>query len=193
MFSEVFSLCTKLIRKDVFERFGRLPELRIGEDACFLYSVLSYLDGRIDYFEQPYYYYELSENSVSQSNTEFEVVEDILKGNSILLERCNPEYLNVLKCIVIRRTRNMMFRYEEYKDMFVQYLKEHKDLYEYNLFLKEKMSGFVSAVGETAGGKRGRDSTYCLYTRIWETTGSGIYEEFKRRTFQNGNRTYCTK
>lgn len=138
LFSDIFSLCTKLIRRDIFSRFGKLPELLIGEDSSYIYSVFSYLDNKIAYFEQPYYYYELSDNSISVRNTQIEVIEDILRGNSYILTHCNPEYLNILKCIVIRRTCNMMNRYGEYEDLFVRYLQSNKEIYEQNLYLKEK-------------------------------------------------------
>lgn len=138
LFSEIFSLCTKLIHRQIFERFGMLPELRIGEDAAFLYSVISYLENKIGYYDRPYYYYEWSENSVTSEAISFEIIEDILKGGTYILKQGNPEYLNVLKCVVLRRTLNMMERYPEYKDQFIDYIAAHKELYTSNLYLSEK-------------------------------------------------------
>lgn len=167
LFSEITFLWAKLIKKEVFERFGNLPELSKGEDAAFIYIALSYLENRIGYFERPYYYYELSDNSICASST-IEIVNDVLKGNSIILANTNPEYLNIFKCIIVRRTLNLMSQNRAYADILIDYLKTHEELYSNNLYLSEKCPVIYKWL------KRTLDTTNIVIPKIAYVNGFGV-------------------
>lgn len=126
--TEAFSLCTKIIRRQLFEQYGPLPDLKIGEDVAFLYPLLSQIEN-IGCISTPYYYYQLSENSISLRTFDLDIIEDIIKGNQIILRNSNPIYHDLMDGVVIKRTLSLMGRFWSAQDLFIQYLKtSFKDL-----------------------------------------------------------------
>ncbi|SFS23125.1 glycosyltransferase family 2 protein [Enterocloster citroniae] len=119
--TEVFSLCTKLFRRDLFNTYGYLPKLKIGEDVAFLYPLLTYVE-KIGCISTPYYYYQLSENSVTKKCFNLEIAMDIIKGNEIILTKSNPSHYDMIKSVVIKRTLSLMGRFWPAQDLFVEYL-----------------------------------------------------------------------
>lgn len=129
-----YHLIGRLFRRDLFERYGLLPELSIGEDSAWLFPIISN-EPSIVYYSVPGYYYERSPQSITLDFTNYKIVEDIILGNDILLEKTNEKYreealLFSVKRLLIHGDKRPIYKDVFYKDAFkyIDELKEIEDL-----------------------------------------------------------------
>ena len=86
-----FFLPGKLFRRDLFDRFGKLPKLGISEDVAWVFPAISNVE-HVSYVRFPTYYYEFSDNSISLSNETKELADDAMTATGLILERTNPKW-----------------------------------------------------------------------------------------------------
>lgn len=134
--TEIFPLWNKLFKKECFEKFGLLPLFSIGEDVSWLYPCISYVD-HIGYMEKPYYYYEVTSDSVSASDRDYDLVLELLKGNDYILAHSNPEYKKLMEGVCVRRVLSFMERRWLFKDILIEYLKTHLNMCLNNEYLSK--------------------------------------------------------
>ncbi len=129
-------MCTKLFRRDLFDKLGLIPELWVGEDATFTYIAYSFVE-RFDYYDVPYYYYELNETSVTQQKTDVRMVEHAIEGTLLILERCNPDWKDWMRAAVTGRLVNFVDNRWPFQDVFIEHFKAHRSLYEHNAVFEQ--------------------------------------------------------
>lgn len=123
----LYYLHGKLFRADLFTRFGLLPILSIGEDSCFVFTVMSSLSS-IVYNPNAGYYYERSNNSVTKDFISQSLVEDLLKGSDYILEHTNPAYQKWGIIFALLRICKHIKARPAYADVFRTYLSSHLEL-----------------------------------------------------------------
>lgn len=123
---EVFFLPGKLIQKELFERFGLLPKLGIGEDVSWLFPAISHAQS-IVYDDVPGYYYELSPNSISVNNTSRQLIDDIFKGSERIIRETNSDYSDLAKIYAYKRIVSLSQKRVAFRNVIEQYLLDHLD------------------------------------------------------------------
>ncbi len=114
----------KLFRADLFERFGCLPLLSIGEDDSWVFPVISKLTN-IAYYPLPCYFYELAEDAITGKTGDRRLFEDILKGSEYIVEQTNPAYKERAILYAYTRIHNLADSRPIFKDLVSRYLYEH--------------------------------------------------------------------
>lgn len=140
-------LCTKLFHRSVFEKYGNIPDLSRGEDIAFLYTILSYEESLI-FVNKPYYYYELSENSICNVKDDIKYITDMFKCVDIVLQKSNPKYHDIIIWMLFRRIVTSMHEYWKFKDIIIKYILDNFHLISNNSFIKEeKIDTFNQLMG----------------------------------------------
>lgn len=121
---EAFFLPGKLLQKELFERFGLLPDLGIGEDVSWVYPVISYAKS-IVYDGTPGYYYELSPNSISINKTSRRLIDDVFKGSERIIRETNPEYADLAKIYAYKRIVSLAKSRIAFRNVIEQYMLDH--------------------------------------------------------------------
>lgn len=116
-----FFLVGKLFRRELFDRFGLIPQLHIGEDVSLVFPIMSHMK-RIAYHPDAFYFYELSPNSVSINKTDFQLVDDIIEGSKLIMQNVNPVYRPYAITYAARRLYNLGMQRVGYYDMFMDAL-----------------------------------------------------------------------
>ncbi len=124
-------MCSKLFRRDVFDRFGYVPDLWVGDDAAFVYTVFSYVE-EIDYFPTPYYYFLLNDTSVSVQMHDRRMIEHGILSSMYILEHCNPDCHVWMRAAVLHRLLNIMEARWLFLDEFIEHIKTNADMYNDN-------------------------------------------------------------
>ncbi len=137
----------KLMRRDLFERFGDFPLLGVGEDISWVFPTISWIS-TIAYFNAPGYFYELSENSVSSDAANLQYAEDILTGSNLLIEKTNPLYSEHAIIYAFTRVCNLGVNKPLYKDLFDTYLMDNLELIESIEELEKKAPVLFKAISE---------------------------------------------
>ncbi len=155
---DAFYLVGKLIRSDLFERFGCLPHFSQGEDLCWLIPAMSYLE-TIVYFALPSYYYEFSSNSICLDVENPQLIEDILTGSQLIIEKANPVYREHVIIRAMTRMANFSHSRPLYKDVFYRFIHDNIDLLN-NIDELETKSSYIENI---------RDEISNYYTEIPQT------------------------
>ena len=124
-------MCTKLFRRDLFDRYGPIPELWVGEDAAYVHIVASYVE-QFAYYDEPYYYYERNDSSVTQQWDDERQASHAIEGSLLILERCNPAWRDWMRAAVASRLVNFADRRWHFRDVFIAHLKARRATYEHN-------------------------------------------------------------
>lgn len=142
-----FFLPGKLIRRDMFDRFGPLPLLGIGEDVSWMFPAISHANS-LAYLNAPGYYYELSPNSVSVDNTSPQLVEDILAGSERIIRESNGHYDDYAKIYAYKRIVSLSKSRPAFRERIEQYVMNH--LYEIELIpnLSKRAPGLYKSIEE---------------------------------------------
>ncbi|MBQ3061696.1 MAG: glycosyltransferase [Lachnospiraceae bacterium] len=150
-----YGLTGRLFRRDLFERYGLLPELGIGEDLAWLFPAISN-EPSIVYYCVPGYYHERSPQSITLDFTNYKIVEDIILGNDILLEKTNEKYREEALLFSVERLLLYGDKRPIYKDVFykeafkyIDELKEIEDLLiksEKLYYFCERYSGEIETI-----------------------------------------------
>lgn len=112
----------RLIKRDLIEKVGPIPEDVFFDDVAYMPVLQSYAES-IRYVDYPIYYYHRRANSASGSMRR-EVAEGSVISEKYALEHCNPEYLKAVQYFVAQRTfDNIKYRWVFF-DVFVKWLKE---------------------------------------------------------------------
>ena len=105
-----FFLVGKLLRRDLFQRYGKLPDLSISEDVSWMFPALTKA-GVVTYTDSKTYYYEYSSNSISTStDNEAGLVHDAIAANRLILRDSLPTYRDLARNYVMRRTVGYLAR-----------------------------------------------------------------------------------
>ncbi|MBQ6857823.1 MAG: glycosyltransferase family 2 protein [Clostridia bacterium] len=116
----------KLIRTDLFERFGELPLLGVGEDVSWVFPVISHLN-TIAYCDLPCYFYELAPDSITLNGMRPNYIEDIIAGSERIIEKSNPVYREHALVYAYQRIVNLNEKHPVYSDVITRYLLEHAE------------------------------------------------------------------
>ncbi len=124
--ADMWYLPGKLIRRDLFERFGLLPVLRRGEDLAWLFPVFSRL-AHIEYLRRTFYYYEIQDDSICSQLLDESIVNDILKGSDLLVDSVAPVYSDRALAFSLRRMHNLKRVYPVYSDLFSEWISKRSE------------------------------------------------------------------
>lgn len=124
------NLYNKVYKRDfVLKTNFEIPNFILGEDTCFVYSLLSWAD-RITYVDKAYYYYELSENSLSNNDIERPwLVENVEMVKEWAMSHANPYYRDIINVQLCRRFLHIFGHNERYQPELVNYLRNNKKYY----------------------------------------------------------------
>lgn len=115
----------RLIKRDLIEKVGPIPEDLFFDDVAYMPVLQSYAE-KIRFVDFPIYYYHRRTNSASGSMKR-EVAEGSVISEKYALEHCNPEYLKAVQYFVAQRTYdNLNFRWRFF-DVFVKWIKEQME------------------------------------------------------------------
>ena len=122
--TENFCLPGRLIKKELFDRFGLLPILRQGEDLVWLYHAISHMENpsAFAYVDIPGYYYEIHQDSICAQYSDQSVISDIMKGADYILKVVNPEYFDMALFFLIKRAVNLKNRRTAYSGLFDEWI-----------------------------------------------------------------------
>jgi glycosyltransferase involved in cell wall biosynthesis len=123
LISECPNLWNKLFRKDILPSPDPFPDVPIGEDTAFVYPLLSRAKV-IGIFNNPYYYYEYSDNSISTNPMDPRHSRHMYTVNDCLLNNGNPAYRAELALLAIKRLCYHHRTNTFYRDIIERYIKE---------------------------------------------------------------------
>jgi len=116
----------KLIRSDLFDRFGELAPLGVGEDVSWIFPAISHLN-TIAYCDLPCYFYELAPDSITLNGMRPNYVEDIIAGSERIIEKTNPVYREHALLYAYQRIVHLNEKHPVYSDVVTRYLLDHAE------------------------------------------------------------------
>lgn len=115
----------KLFRRELFDKYGLLPDLSISEDTSWVFPAIANVDD-IVYIDKPGYFYELSPNSISSSPNNPELADDALASSRIILDRTPLRYRSQAERYVMRRILNYYIpKFKGFRRHFHDFLHGH--------------------------------------------------------------------
>lgn len=103
--------------------------LKNGEDTCFSMVAMSWA-GQVAYVNEPYYYYELTENSMSRETLLRPwIVENTREMRDDMLRYANPECREVILAVLCKQLYYIFNHNSEFQDALWEYLNQEKDFY----------------------------------------------------------------
>lgn len=115
----------ELIRRDLIEKVGPMPEDGIFEDARYLGVLHSYAV-KNRFSEKPVYYWINRSNSTTFSinGVKKEIVEDSILADKYIIANCNPKSKIAAEHLAAWRNRGNLFNYWQYFDITVDWIRE---------------------------------------------------------------------
>jgi len=120
----------KLFRTSTIRKYGDIPLLHRGEDTAFVYPLLSWA-GKVVCIDEPYYYYEVTTDSISSKDEDESFLENIIAVNQ-QLSKGNPKYYRELRYLSVTRLLSYMIQQWSLQDVFIAYLKNNITEYYYH-------------------------------------------------------------
>lgn len=124
------NLYNRIIKKSLIERVGiSLPDFPIGEDVAFIVPLMTWAKN-LSYLDYPYYYYEMSENSISTDDHDRPwVVDNAEAVRAFMVEHANPEDIDAVRIILAKRLYYLFNHNRNYQEQLWNYVKEHEEFF----------------------------------------------------------------
>ena len=134
----------KLIKKDLFDTVGAVPENIVFEDIAYVSTLISYAK-KIGYVNEPLYYYILREDS-GVNDLKSDRILHSLRAYEIAIEKCNPILKDELIASVAHRIiHDLQEARWTYADKFIDYIIKNRSLFD-GANLSEKDKTFLDSV-----------------------------------------------
>lgn len=127
----------KLVKKELFDKAGKIPEDIVFEDIAYVSTLIS-LANKIGYVSKPLYYYIIRDDSGVNDLKSDRIMHE-LRADDIALKNCDASVKDDLIASVLYRVYYDMTKARwTYADKFIEYLKTNRELFNIEKVEKEK-------------------------------------------------------
>lgn len=127
----------KLVKKELFEQIGKIPENIVFEDIAYV-SVLISVSKKIGYIDEPLYYYILRDDSGVNDLHSQRMIHS-LEAYEFALEKCKNNFKEELIASIAHRVCYDLKKARwTFADYFISYIKKNKELFNIDKVKKDK-------------------------------------------------------
>lgn len=127
----------KLVKKELFERLGPVPEDIVFEDIAYVSSLICN-SKKIGYVDTPLYYYVLRDDS-GVNDLHSDRVTHSLKAYDFALQKCSDAFKeNLIASIAHRICFDLKKARWTFADYFIKYIKDNRELFDVDKVKQDK-------------------------------------------------------